>query len=132
MNTLPLPKSLLDDLQRGRPIGVKAKQRLAALLAFVESPWPDLYDVEGIKRESGLWTSEYGGDYLGSKSDQNPPGDIDPNRAIIIGRAEADSPIVLDYRVSPPRVVYFGIVGGKSLWLELAPSYEALLSKMSG
>lgn len=59
------------------------------------------------------------------------PGDIDPRLAVIIGDAEGDSPIALDYRVSPPRVVHLGGDGCHSYWMELAPDYESLMAAIS-
>jgi len=51
----------------------------------------------------------------------------DPSRVLIIGEADEDSPIALDYRTAGPRVVYLGGVGPQSFWIELASSYEGLI-----
>jgi len=129
MNELPLPKTLIDDLQSGRrPLSNDEKLRLAALLQAVETPIPDLYSLDAIQGANRLWTSDYVGLYLGIPSEEYSPGLIEPCSACIIGHAEPDSPIALDYRTNPPRVVYFSDDG---YWLELCPSYEALISKIS-
>lgn len=77
-----------------------------------------------------LWQSDVVQFYLGMPSDIHPPGTIDPKNAVIIGEAEPDSPIALDYRTNPPRVVYFGDVDHQGHWLELAPTYEVLMTKL--
>ena len=132
MNALPLPNALLDDLQAGRrPLPPGAKRRLIALLKAVESPIPDLYALDAINGANRLWTSEHVALYLGKESEDHPPGSIDPRLACIIGQAEPDSPIALDDRISPPRVLYLGTVGVESFWIELAPSYEHLVAAIA-
>ena len=79
-----------------------------------------------------LWTSSAAASYVGTESTQFLPGRIDPNRILIIGEADEDSPIALDYRTDPPRVVYLGGVGPNPVWIELASSYEELLDKLAG
>jgi len=131
MNNLQLPDTLLADLSSGRrPLSAHEKIRLASLLKAVSDPWPELYGLRGIEMENRLWTSEYVQFYLGEENSDYKSGTIDPSLACIIGHAEPDGPIALDYRVAPPRVIYLG--GGiKSVWIELAPTYESLIAAIS-
>jgi hypothetical protein len=132
MNALPLPDALRADLDSGRrPLSAEQKTRLGELLKAVETPFPDLYDFDGIRGANRLWTSTQVHFYLGQKSTTYGPGDIDPKLAVIIGQAEPDGPIALDYRVSPPRVVYLGTVNGQSLWIEISPDYETLVAAIA-
>jgi hypothetical protein len=124
MTNLPLPNALNADLQSGRPLSAEQKARLGMLLKATETPMPDLYGSEGIRDANRLWTSEHVHFYLGQESAIYSPGNIDPQFAVIIGQAEPDSPIALDYRVSPPRVLY---LGDRNYWIELCPNYESLL-----
>lgn len=132
MNSLPLPEALALDLEAGRrPLSSSQKARLGAILQCVERPFPELYDLGAIEGANRLWCSEYVQFYLGNVSAAHSPGNIDPALALIIGQAEPDGPIALDYRVSPPRVVYLGTVGDESLWIELSANYECLISQIS-
>jgi hypothetical protein len=79
-----------------------------------------MYDREGIVAANRLWSSAHVRHYLGRPSRTACPGDVDPNKTLIIGQAEPDSPIALDYRVAPPRVVYLGDFEHEIYWLELA------------
>lgn len=127
MHTLPLPASLLKDIQFGRrPLPARERARLQEMLRDVEKPLPELYDLDGINEANRLWRSEYASLYLGMESALYSPGLIDPKLAVIIGHGEPDSPIALDYRVSPPRVLYFATVNHHDIWLELASDYESL------
>lgn len=124
-----LPLLLERALQGERPtLGPKVLTALKPLLTRVAGAEPKLYSLAYITQVNQLWESEHAKFYLGTPSRIHPPGDIDPRRAVIIGEAEPDSPIALDYRTTPPRVVYFGDVEHESCWLELAPSYDALIT----
>jgi len=132
MTTLPLPNALIEDIQAGlRPLPSEVKQRLGAILQAIETPMPELYDLDAINGANRLWESQHVGLYLGTENEEHPPGSIDPRLACIIGHAEPDSPIALDYRVSPPRVLYLGSFGVESFWIELASSYEHLVAAIS-
>jgi hypothetical protein len=114
-----LPPLLESELQGGRPtLGPDQLTALKPLLIRVAGVQPKLYSLAYINEVNRLWESRDMGPYLGTPSSAHPPGDIDPHRALIIGEAEPDSPIALDYRTAPPRVIYFGDVGHESHWLE--------------
>jgi len=130
INGFQLPILLESDLNEGR-IGLSPAERdsLIELLQGFERPTPALFGQEGIRSANRLWTSEYVRSYLGNPSQVHAPGDIDPQKTLIIGQAEPDSPIALDYRIEPPRVVYFGDIDQETYWLEMAPTYDAFVSK---
>lgn len=127
---LELPRQLEVDLAAGRSMLEPEVALLRALLTFVDGPSPRFYGLEGIVDANRLWDSETAQFYLGTRSTAYDPGDIDPMRTLIIGHAEPDSPIALDYRTDPARVIYLGDAGEESYWMELAPSYEALVAKL--
>lgn len=133
VNGLELPVALERDLNEGRrPLSGHAIAALTALLTRLERPLPRLYALEGIQDTNRLWDSPNADFYVGAPSDLYRPGDVDRRRTLIIGHAEPDSPIALDYRSNPPRVIYLGDVDSKTYWLELAPSYEVFISMIGG
>jgi hypothetical protein len=132
INGFELPPSLEADLEpERRELAESEIDCLRTLLVHVEKPIPALYGLRGILLANRLWTSMHVADYLGSPSKVYRPGDIDPRLTLIFGHAEPDSPIALDYRTQPPRVLYLGDVERKSYWLELAATYEAFTVKLS-
>jgi hypothetical protein len=127
---LELPPQFEVDLVAGPTLSPKETALLRGLLTRVDSPAPVFYGKDGIIGANRLWDSEMKKFYLGSPNRNYQPGDVDPRMTLIIGHAEPDSPIALDYRTHPARIVYLGDVDHESYWLELAPSYEALVSKL--
>jgi hypothetical protein len=128
---LELPPQLESELRGGRPtLGPDRLAALKPLLTHVDGVQPKLYSLTYIEEVNHVWDTEGFEPYLGTPSTAYPPGDIDPNRALIIGEAEPDSPIALDYRTAPPRVIYLGDVGYVSYWLEIAASYDALVAQL--
>jgi hypothetical protein len=93
--------------------------KLRALVSRVSAPFPALYPLGMLIK----LVTEFQF-LLGNRSDDFPPGDVDPSLCLVIGDTEPDSPIALDYRTVPPRVVYLCDVENVSYWVELAPSYE--------
>lgn len=104
--------------------------RLRAMLTGIDSPRPRLWSFDQIVSQHELWNSSAATAYLGNESTDFSPGRIDPQRVLIIGEADEDSPIALDYRSHEPRVVYLGAVGPQAYWIELAPSYEQFLNAL--
>jgi hypothetical protein len=126
-----LPALLESDLESGgRKLSERELARLKALLARVESPRPRLWGPEQIVSQHKLWGSPAATHYLGTVGTEFVPGRIDPDRVLIIGEADEDSPIALDYRAAGPRVVYLGSAGSQSVWIELASSYVGLLDAL--
>ena len=103
-----------------------------AMLTCIESPRPRFWGYEQITSQHSLWNSDAAAYYLGTESPGILPGHIDPKRVLIIGEADEDSPLALDYRVDEPRVVYLGGEGPRLVWVELASSYASLFEKLGG
>jgi len=128
---LELPFELEADLKSGgRNLTERELSQLIELLKQVESPLPKFYAREQIVSQHQLWESASANDYLGAISNAVSPGDVDPKLTLIIGEAEPDSPIALDYRTSPARVIYFGDVNCDCHWIELSPDYGSLIQSL--
>jgi hypothetical protein len=104
---------------------------LKAMLTCIDSPRPRLWGYDQIVSQHQLWNSDAAAAYLGTENKGFFPGRIDPKRVLIIGEADEDSPIALDYRRDEPRVVYLGGVGPQLFWIELASSYEEFINKLA-
>lgn len=102
-------------------------EALSQLLERVSNPVPEFFSSEQIVVEHGLWTSEEQRHYVGQRRAGVEPGNVDPERILIIGAAEPDSPIALDYRKKTPSVVYLGEIDTESFWFLLAPDYATLV-----
>ena len=132
INGLIIPSELEVDLRSGgRKLNASEVVNFKRLLDKSESPLPELFADEQIAKENKLWESESAKFYLGNRREGILPGDIDPKRVLIIGSAEPDSPLALDYRANEPRVVYFGDVEHESYWIEIASSYKAFIEKLA-
>jgi hypothetical protein len=128
-----LPTLLESHLESGgHKLSEQPLASLKALLTCIDSPRPSFWGYDAILSEHRLWSSPAARDYLGTEGIGFFPGQIDPQRILIIGEADEDSPIALDYRTDNPRVVYLGGVGPKSVWIELASSYEELINSLQG
>jgi len=114
----------------GRKLSESEMLHLKALLTHIDSPRPRLWGYDQIVSQHQLWSSDAAASYLGTESTEFLPGRIDPKCTLIIGEADEDSPLALDYRTGDPRVVYLGGVGPHLVWIELASSYEGLLDKL--
>lgn len=126
-----LPALLESDLKSGgRKLSERELACLKARLVCLDSPRPRFWRAEHILSEHKLWSSPAATPYLGTEGTEFVPGRIDPNRILMIGEADEDSPIALDYRTADPRVVYLGSAGPRSVWIELASSYEGLLDEL--
>ncbi len=116
----------------GRKLSQTELARLKSLMTCIDCPRPRLWGYEKILFEHKLWSSPAAAWYLGTEGTEFCPGRVDPTRILIIGEADEDSPIALDYRTDIPRVVYLGGVGPQLVWIELASSYEGLFDKLTG
>jgi hypothetical protein len=106
INELPLPQDLLELIRTGR-------WRMPADTSLFDALFPErhstasLYSLDGIRRESTGWRKGTRRMFLGTPDTENPPGDIDPEKSILVGDLGlgSDQPIALDYRTDPPRVL---------------------------
>jgi hypothetical protein len=111
----------------GHKLSENEVHNLKAMLTQIDSPQPRLWDYEQIVSQHQLWSSSNATYYLGTNGTKYSPGTIDVNRILIIGEADEDSPLALDYRTDNPRILYLGGVGSKLVWIELAASYEEFI-----
>ena len=131
INEFEIPSELASDLEcGGRQLTTGELIRLKEMLTHVESPLPKLYSREEIRDANKLWGTESAQFYLGGPSETVVPGDIDPSQTLIIGQAEPDSPIALDYRKATPRVIYLGDVNCQTLWIELGVDYASFAKSL--
>jgi len=129
---LRVPDPLLRVIHEDRWVAPKDPALLAAI--FGETPpQPIFYKLNGILRENDSWHSDMEDEtrecYVGSESVENPPGDIEPARSLLIGDLGPDQPFALDYRTSDsdPSVVYLRSDNG---WVEIAPNIRAFLDML--
>jgi hypothetical protein len=131
IHELTLPVLLESHLKAGdHTLTARELGRLKALLTCIDSPRPRLWGYEQISSQHCLWSSNAATDYVGTDNPEYYPGRIDPKRILIIGEADEDSPIALDYRTDEPRVVYLGGSGPQLVWIELAASYQDLIDRL--
>jgi hypothetical protein len=127
-----LPTLLEEHLKSGgRKLSESELGRLKALMTCIDSPRPRLWAYEQIVSQHKLWNSPAAAGYLGTEGTEFFPGRIDPKRILIIGEADEDSPIALDYRTDNPRVLYLGGIGPQPVWIELASTYAGLFDKLT-
>jgi len=130
---LVVPTDLAADVRRGgRELSPDHAARLGQLLVHAGCMEPEFFSLETIEREHGLWVSESAPFFLGAKHEAASPGSVDPARVLIIGDGGDESPIALDYRTNPPRVVYLGGIQHVSCWFEVAKSYTELVQLLQG
>lgn len=128
INGLPLPRELVDALEDGR--WQRSVDSITFQCVFGDEPTdPSLYNIDDMQRENRTWVQQHDPVYLGRPSDEHPPGDIDPERSVLIGDLGPDMPFALDYRSNDatPRVVYLDLEGR---WREVAPDIGQLLAAL--
>jgi hypothetical protein len=107
---LLVPQELEAELIAGRRALSKDEvASLTPLLRHLEKPMPEMYDIAGIVNANKLWWLDADKFYVGAIHQLYRPGNIDPTRSLIIGFAEPDSPIALDYRTDPPASFIWGM-----------------------
>lgn len=68
-----------------------------------------------------------GFNWLGKQSEEFKPGDIDPNKILLIGDLGVDRPFCLDYRINEPRVLY---LTGEEYWIEIAKDLDSFFTDL--
>lgn len=127
-----IPPRLIEDLELGgRKLSADEFRSFVSLLKNIDNPCPKLYGLEQIVEQDRFWSSSAACDYIGRICDGITPGSVDPKKTLIIGEAEPDSPIALDYRTLFPTVVYLGDVDYESSWIEVAANYSELIDKLT-
>jgi hypothetical protein len=130
INGIPLPDDLIVLIKAGRwssPKNQSAVDRLFPPETGTKSEVV-LYAADYMPFENKHWLNQKDPRFLGSPDYDNPPGDIDPKRSVLIGDLGpgSDQPIALDYRASEdePRVLtlIWSRWGDKNRWVEIAPN----------
>ncbi len=122
--------------ERGRPKdGVWTDARHKALICAVVN-WkydarlePVLYDLKSIEGNAAFWDNPVA-EFLGTPHPSIVPATADPERTLFIGEMDADCPIALDYRTSPPSVILFDIDLEGMFWKQVAVNIEDLLERL--
>ena len=115
----------------GHKLSISEMAHLQSLLTCIDSPRPKLWGYEQILSQHRFWGSPAAAGYLGTEGTEFFPGRINPTRILIIGEADEDSPIALDYRTDNPGVVYLGGVGPQLVWIGLSSDYEGLFDRLT-
>ena len=129
-NHLLLPETFAERIRCGGAWATPNAERIQT--AFGEPPSQAVfYTLEQMLMENEHWASETHEVYFGQADSQNPPGDVDPRKSLIIGDLGMDMPIALDYRNTPTPTVIF--LGRRVLnrWITVAPSVTDPISKLS-
>ncbi len=134
-----LQKSLLDGAWTSRGKGYSGKWKDERLIEFfkryfhrIKTPFPEFFDYGCMVRENALWTGprDVLDFYIGEPNKDYPPGNVEPKKTVIIGSAEPDSPIALDYRSPIPKVIYFGDVEYKTIWVEAFSDLDEMITAL--
>jgi hypothetical protein len=129
---LAVPPALLRAVQEGRWVAPPASAALYAVVFEDEVVAPQFLAPDRM-RANRRWIDampeEYRKYYLGRADPVRPPGDMDPDHALVIGDLGPDQPFCLDYRVTAdrPRVIYLSTTAD---WVTIAPDVETLLDKL--
>jgi hypothetical protein len=129
INGLPLPSALVSLIKAGRWRAPADRSELDRL--FPKRGDFLLYPPDYMPFENRHWIETTHRYFAGAPDPANPPGDIDPARAVLIADLGNgwDQPIALDYRASvdEPRVLLFcwRRNGNGNRWVEIAPNIES-------
>lgn len=129
INGLPLPSALVSLIEAGR--WRAPSDQLGLNLLFPDRGDFMLYSPEYMPFENRHWIETTHKYCTGEPDPANPPGDIDPAKAVLIADLGNgwDQPIALDYRTSvpEPRVLLFcwRRNGNGNRWVEIAPNIES-------
>jgi hypothetical protein len=124
---LPVPRTPLEVVHQGRWV---APDRLSPTYREVfndDAAQPQFLPLERVK-VNRRWIDAihpaYRAFYLGRPDSLRPPGDVDPDRSLLIGDLGPDQPFSLDYRRSyrAPAVIYLSTT---SNWTEIASDAAA-------
>jgi hypothetical protein len=129
---LPVPSGLLQVVQQGRWIAPH-RSSLTYRDVFGDDPVvPQFLPVNRMSANRRWFDNileDYRKFYLGQPDRRHPPGDMDPDRSLLIGDLGPDQPFSLDYRPSltTPSVIYLCTTAD---WIEVAPNIETLIQRL--
>lgn len=138
VNGLELPQLVLDLMKGGRWQMPRGANLPGAPLEQSEIPGfggAKLYSIQEMQSETSWWInlSKPGSCLRGTPDPENPPGDIDPGRTVLIGDMGMglDSPIALDYRggLRELRVLRFTWSSNcrQTRWIQIAGTIESFV-----
>ncbi len=130
VNGMPVPSLWVERL-RQESLRKVSRVTLEEVFGHEDVVDPLFFDEVQIINENSDWRHEESEAYIGKANDLSQPGDIDPERSLIIGDLGPDRLIALDFRenLSAPSVVYLTDHRGAT-WIEVASSIEDFLSKL--
>ena len=121
-----LPSGLLNMIRDGRWRCPEDQSKIDALFPEREEFYP--YSFETMERETKGLCGQSEVMWLGLADATNPPGDIDPQQAVLIADLGIgyDQAIALDYRVTTedPRVLTLHWRRDSNRWIEIAHNFE--------
>ncbi len=127
INDLPLPAALVRAIEDGIWQTPKSRDVWRSLFSDNEIVQPTLYSLRAMTGETP-WLAEAGPAYLGRTGEGFVPGDIDPNRAVLIADLGPDRLIALDYRESETHPSVIALTSAEhSCWQRVADDIESLM-----
>jgi hypothetical protein len=130
VNGLKLPLGLTKALREGRWSSLASSPSLAAVFGS-EPVRPKFFSLEAIIAVNRSWKDEADPLYLGQANASHYPGDIDPERSLIVAELGPDQLIALDYRRSAAPEVLYASDDVRSPWHLVSGSVEELLSELA-
>ena len=93
--------------------------------------YPELYNFNFMCKVNDTWLKESRPEFLGVADDRAIPGELIPNRSLLIGELQGDDLIALDYQNSTdnPSVVYLNPEGR---WEIVANDFDQFWCKLLG
>ena len=130
VNGLKLPLGLTKAFRDGRWSSLASSASLAAVFGS-EPVRPRFFTLEAIIAANRSWKDEADPLYLGQADASRYPGDIDPQRSLIVAELGPDQLIALDYRRSAAPEVLYASDDVRSPWRLVSGSVEELLSELA-
>jgi len=130
VNGLGLPAELTRALLDGRWSRLGSSPALAGVFGS-EPIRPRFHSLESIVAVNSYWKNETDPAYLGQADSDRYPGDIDPQRSLIVAELGPDQLIALDYRNTTGPQVVFASDDVRSPWRLVSGSMEELLANLS-
>lgn len=121
INGLLLPPKLVSALAEGTWIATD--KHWTDVFPEEEVVIPQLYSFELIKMVNNTWINGSHPDFVGWVDGSVMPGDLVPDRSLLIGELQGDSMIALDYRSTfdNPSVVFLDM---KGRWVMAAVDFD--------
>lgn len=127
INDLPFPAVLVGVIESGFWQTPTNPDIWRSMFPDNEIVHPMLYPLEEMHGRKS-WLSEAGPAYLGQANEGYVPGDIDPNRAVLIADLGPDRLVALDYRRSETGPSVVALTSEEhSCWRKVAEDIESFI-----